>query len=185
MGRTILAFYFGRENFEAANQQVRQLVAKLTPEQRAATNVTAIMRGLGNLKSFKISQGQSEKTVPLTALIGNFSGSITRLPVIDIEEKPLYIVHQSSIDRYLTADKSRQQTDLLHKFLDEQKKDGVEFGLDKGFVVVSKNTTLGEAKKKMESIKSCLDIFITESGSDKDPLLGWISNIRLAKYMET
>ncbi len=32
---TILAFYFGRESFESANQQVRELVEKLDPEERA------------------------------------------------------------------------------------------------------------------------------------------------------
>jgi len=32
---TILAFYFGRENFESANKQVRELVDRLTPEERA------------------------------------------------------------------------------------------------------------------------------------------------------
>ena len=29
---TILAFYFGRENFESANQQVRELVQKIMPD---------------------------------------------------------------------------------------------------------------------------------------------------------
>jgi hypothetical protein len=30
---TILAFYFGRENFESANREVRSIFAQLTPQQ--------------------------------------------------------------------------------------------------------------------------------------------------------
>jgi branched-subunit amino acid permease len=29
---TILAFYYGRENFESANTQIREIIRKLTPE---------------------------------------------------------------------------------------------------------------------------------------------------------
>jgi ABC-type sugar transport system permease subunit len=34
---TVLVFYFGRENFESASRQVREMADKLTPEQRAKT----------------------------------------------------------------------------------------------------------------------------------------------------
>ncbi len=32
---TVLAFIFGRENFESANSQMRQLISKLSPEERS------------------------------------------------------------------------------------------------------------------------------------------------------
>lgn len=32
---TVLAFTFGRENFESANSQMRPLISKLSPEERA------------------------------------------------------------------------------------------------------------------------------------------------------
>jgi hypothetical protein len=60
---TILAFYFGRENFESANQQVRELVHRLTPEERARKPVTSIMRSLFNMEFFKIPEGKKDKDI--------------------------------------------------------------------------------------------------------------------------
>jgi hypothetical protein len=36
---TVLAFNFGRENFESANSQMRPLISKLSPEERAQTPI--------------------------------------------------------------------------------------------------------------------------------------------------
>ncbi len=67
---TILAFYFGRENFEAANQQVLQLVRRLTPEERSTASVTSIMRRLTDLVYIFVTRGGSENE-PLTGWISN------------------------------------------------------------------------------------------------------------------
>lgn len=179
---TILAFYFGRENFESANEQVRELVHRLTPEERARKPVTSIMRSLFNMELFKIPNTKQDKDIALTELLGKFSSNISRLPIIDHESKPKYIVHESRINKYIAS--GGDQNDTLAKFIQTLKKEGFGFGLDKGFVVVSEQSTLGSAKRKMEGIPSCQDIFITKDGGSDEPLTGWISNIRLAKYME-
>lgn len=64
---TILAFYFGRENFEsasqqvqAATQQVREIAQALTPEQRAEALVTSIMRPLADTIHFPIPEGKGD-----------------------------------------------------------------------------------------------------------------------------
>ena len=54
-----------------------------------------------------------------------------------------------------------------------------------GFRCKIAKSTLADAKAKMEGSRTSQDIFITEKGNADEELLGWISNVRLAKYLET
>ncbi len=180
---TILAFYFGRENFEAANQQVLQLVRRLTPEERSTASVTSIMRRLTDLVYIKIPQGKDDRDIKLKELRTKFGGNVSRLPVIDADERAKYIIHESSIDKYIVL-KGENDVDTLETFIASQKEAGFEFGLNKGFALVSEGTTLAAAKRRMEEISSCQDIFVTRGGSENEPLTGWISNVRMAKFLE-
>ena len=180
---TVLAFYFGRENFESANEQVRELVQQLTPEQRAKASVTSIMRRLSvDITYFLILPGQDNRDVKLSDLYSKFVDNISRLPIIDAEKKPKYMIHKSRLDNYLASDGTKENN--LEQFIAEQKSKKSEFGFNKGFVVVSEKTSLAGAKCKMEDIPSCQDIFITKDGSPDEPLTGWISNVRLAKFLQ-
>jgi hypothetical protein len=189
---TILAFYFGRENFEAANresresfavatQEISKMVEKVSPEQRAQALVTEAMRPFNTTEHFPIPAGKSEQDVNLSEICDLFTKNITRIPIIDAEQKPKYMIHQSSIDSYVAAGGNYEDT--LEDFITKQKDDGIEFGLDKGFVVVSEQATLAEAKSKMENVP-CQDIFITKGGSPDEPLIGWLSNVRMTKHLE-
>ncbi|MBI4790354.1 MAG: hypothetical protein HY782_25255 [Chloroflexi bacterium] len=186
---TILAFYFGRENFESAsrqsretNQQLQKIVERLSPEERANVQVTAIMRRLADFVCFKIPQAKTEQDVTLKDLRANFTETITRLPIVEADDRPKYMIHQSRVDKYLVE--GGKEDDKLATFIAEQKKKGVEFGLDKGFIVVSEKATLSEAKQKTERAQGCQDIFITRNGTAEEPLLGWVSNVRMAKFLQ-
>jgi hypothetical protein len=179
---TILAFYYGRENFELANQEVRKLV-QLTIQQREEELVTSIMRPLSDIVLFQIPAGKGDQDVKLSELSDKFvSDKVSRLPIIDADKKPKYMIHQSGIDKYIAA--GNKYDDTLEMFIATQKKAGFEYGLNKGFVVAPEKTTLAAAKRKMEETRPCQDIFITKAGSSDEPLTGWISNIRLAKFLE-
>jgi len=180
---TILAFYYGKDNFESANQQVRELVRKLTPEERSKTIVSSIMRYLDNMVYFEIPSGQTEQDIKLSQLNDLLVNSTSRLPVVDAQSIPKYMLHESSIDKYLASDGSTLD-DTFQQFLDKQKEAGFDYSLNNGYVIVSENSTLSEAKRKMEGYKSCQDIFVTKDGKRDEPLKGWMSNVRLAKYME-
>lgn len=180
---TIIAFYFGRENFEAANLQVSRLIGKLTPEERAKSQVTDIMRSFADIVHFKIPEGKNDSDVTIKELLAKFGGNVSRLPIVHSDASPKYILHTSSIDKYLLSGGS--ENDTLAKFIDTQKSAGFQFGLNKGFIVVPETSTIATAKGKLEQALSCQDIFITKGGTDKEPLLGWISNIRLSKYLQS
>jgi len=182
---TVLAFYFGRENFESANQQVRELVQRFTPEQAVSQPVTIAMRFLADMTYYSIPRGKTEKDVTikdLRDLIRRKDAS--RLPILDSDKKPKYMLHGSSVDKYLAME-GKTENDSLDDLLTELKAQfKMEFGLNCAFVVVPETATLAEAKEKMDEIEFCQDIFITEKGTADEPLKGWLSNIRLGKYTE-
>jgi len=171
----ILAFYYGKQNFDAANEQVRKIVEKLTPEQLAEKPVTTIMRALRDMAYFSVPKDRGEKDVKISELT-KLTDRVSRLPILDAGYIPKYMIHESTINKYLVqnpgSDGSLQE--LIQSF---------KCGLDNGFVIVSENTSIGAAKKRMEEIPSCQDTFITKSGKAEEPLSGWISNIRLEKFL--
>jgi hypothetical protein len=59
----------------------------------------------------------------------------------------------------------------------------MEFGINKGFIIVSEKSSIADAKLRMEQIPVCQDIFVTQKGTEKEPLQVWISNFRLVKYL--
>jgi hypothetical protein len=188
---TILAFYFGRENFESAskqsretNQQLQQMVDRLSPEERAKAPVAKVMRALVQVATVQIPQGKGEQDITLKDLRDKFTDTISRLPIVDADDKPKYMIHDSSVDKYLAEKGKDKDTTPLKTFLDDEKQKGNEYGLDKGFVVVAEAALLAEAKRKMEEAKVCQDIFVTKGGTPDEPLTGWISNVRMAKYLQ-
>jgi len=179
---TVLAFYFGRQNFESANQQVRQLVSRIMPEQVSEQPVSSIMRGKDNLTAFKIDKTHTIQGTKLSDLLTIFEDKkISRLPIIDCDEKPQYMIHQSAIQAYINK---YSKDDSLETFLENERNKKIEYGLDKGFVLVSEQTTIADAKEKMEKTPPCQDILVTKGGTPNELLTGWISNVRLAKSLE-
>ncbi len=182
---TVLAFYFGRENFESANKQVRELVQRFAPEQEAAQPVTTAMRFLPDMTCKILAKDVDETKITVKELRKFIKDNkVSRLPVLSADKKPKYMLHESSFDKFLTI-AGKTEDDTLEIFLAEMKAQfKMEFGLDNGFVIVSVKATLAEGKKKMDAIQFCQDIFVTENGTPDEPLKGWISNLRLARYTE-
>jgi len=182
---TILAFYFGRENFESANTQIREIIRKLTPEEMAKKPIGDIMRRFSDTTHYKIPAGKNDSDVKMSEIQSKCNQIITRLPIVNPDDSPKYIIHASSINKYLVNPPPKNIENItLAQFIEDCKADNKEFGFNKGFVVVSEKSTINEAKLKMEQIDFCQDIFITKDGTEKESLQGWVSNVRLVKYLQ-
>lgn len=181
---TILAFYFGRENFESANKSMKEIIDKLSPEQREQSSAKSIMRPLFDMVYLLIPKGKSEKDIKLSQVRKLITEHITRIPIIDADKKPIYIIHASIIDNYLSL--GGKEDDNLEKFISEYKKKKIQFGFghNRGFLIVSEDTNLGNAKQSLKDKPTCQDIFITKGGTTNEALTGWISNIRMEKYFQ-
>lgn len=180
---TVLAYYFGRENFEAANQQVREMVQRLSPEQLVTSPISSIMRSIHETIHIEIPEGKGDNDIKLSSLVEKLDGKlITRIPVVTQGKKPKYMIHESRIDKYLAE--GGKANNSLEQFIAAQKEQNFEFGINRGFVLVSEETTIADAKQRMEETSACQDIFISKKGTADESLTGWVSNLRLGKYLE-
>jgi hypothetical protein len=46
---------------------------------------------------------------------------------------------------------------------------------------VGEASTLREAQEKIDKTDVCQDVFVTPSGSQAEPVIGWITNITIAE----
>ena len=179
---TILAFYFGRENFESANKQVRDIMKKTEGSSSKTVNITTIMKPFADMKSYPLSQNKQEDKVPLKDLQKLLEGKVNRLPIVDVNNVVKYMIHEASIDKYIA--KGGKVDDSLADFLKERKGQNVEFGLNHAFVVVGEKASVLEANAKMDEYPFVRDVFVTRGGTPNEPYIGWASNVRLIKFME-
>ena len=188
---TVLAFYFGRENFQTANEQARETnkqmltMAQQAQPQGATRSVAEVMKPLADIEVTRIPAGGDNGSVLLSQLLAKFKPRINRMPVLDSAGKPVYIIHEASIKEYLADVDQAADSDLLEKFLEQQagEKPPLLYGNGEAFAVVKESATLVEAKAAMDALPRCLDVFVTVNGTPDEPLVGWISNIRLNRYL--
>lgn len=179
---TILAFYFGRENLNAANAQMREMVDRLSPEERANSSIKSIMRHFNEVVSLTIPEGTADKDIKIADLRKKLAGSISRVLVVDAKNVAKYMIHDSSVDRYL-ADGAKEE-DSLKEFLKQEETKSRRYGVGAGFVVVAADSSIQEAKFRMHAVSKCQDIIVTPTGSAEEAVSGWVSNVRLAKFLE-
>ncbi len=186
---TVLAFYFGRENFESASKQLRssndQLVqmAQLTQQERARQPIAQIMRPVADMTYEQLGGNRTPATITIAQLRGRFTATVTRLPVLTAELKPLYMIHASSLDKYL-ADPLHADTSTLEQFIDDQAQAGILYDAQRGFALLAEAASVADAKHSLEASATVQDVFITAKGTADEPLVGWVSNARLSRYLK-
>jgi CBS domain-containing protein len=175
---TVIAFYFGRENFEAANDQVSKLVSQIPGAEKVTETISSVMRALArtvhikNSKAGQLTVDEIEKKLD--------ANKVPRLLIVNDDNHPMYVIHKSRIDGFKSGGGSSAAT--LDEFLADRKASlGIEFGEGTGFVTVAKDVAIDKAKRIMEAAAGCQDIIVTEKGGANEPVLGWVSNTRLSR----
>ena len=176
---TVFAFYFGRENFEAAARSTAALVRQLTPEEKLATIIfKTVMIPID--KATKLILDKPENTIKLKADIVDgimVKEDRERLPMLDTQGRIKFMAHRSLIDRFIVqqAAAGKVVADLtLADMLAEQSTKDILLG---SFQTLRETSNLAEAKALMSKIKICSDVFSTEDGTPNTRVTGWVTNI--------
>lgn len=180
---TILAFYFGQDAFVAANEQVRETLSA-TSAQEPTEPVSSIMRELAATLHKRIEEGSDTTQIAVGDLKQLMvDADRNRLPIIDIDGSPKYMIHLSSFDNYLNMN-GHDGTESLQQFIDDSADQGKRYDNENGFVAVAATSSLPDAKKALEAIASVKDAFITKNGTANEPVLGWLSDVRLYEHLD-
>lgn len=170
---TVLAYYYSKENLQAATQSVKEL---MSPEEKLKTIlVKDKMIKFSDMIYFTYSDDLKVQDM-LDKLKSTGKGN--RFPFLGDKKQPDFILHKSAIDEALVecslkGDNLSQMTlkDLFGKVAGLKELGQGTFG------VVAESVTLADAKTEMQRIKDAQDIFITNNGRKDGAVLGWITNV--------
>lgn len=182
---TILAFYFGRENFESASKQMQNMATKFSKNPKSEALITAVMKPFDEMVFYTLDSGTKEENVKIKELQDKLNSydKANRIPIADENKIVKYMIHESSIDKYLAI--GNKNTDSLKQLLDWwQEKHSVDFISGKAFIIATEKNTLTEIYEKMDELPYCKDVFVTRGGTPLEPSIGWVSNLVLLKFLE-
>ncbi len=178
---TVLAYYFSKENFEAATKSVTELAKQITPQEKLqSTAVSAKMIPKEKMFLKRLPEDKIALTQTLDELKKEGKGN--RIPVLTQTDYPRYAIHRSMIDRYL-ADKARLAKGDLNKLtLNDLLKEEASLRelFEHSFAIVKETDTLATAKEAMDRIPNCQDVFVTTGGTKDEVVKGWITNVIIA-----
>jgi len=181
---TVLAFYFGQVNFEAASRSAANLVRQLSPREKlqAAAASQAMMK-INEVTSFKIPPDKTEAVITMRQLIDEGfekekSRPRQRLPILDAEGRGKYVLHRSTIDAFVAPKKHPPDVDestlSLKDLLEDAK---LKDYILNSFLPLAPDATLADAKDLLDKNPQCLDILVTQDGSKNGIVAGWITNV--------
>jgi hypothetical protein len=187
---TVLAFYFAKENFEAAADQTKELVRL---GQQGTLNssdpVLKHMMPLGEMAVYAPRPGPTgtPKDLKLAEATKQINDSkFDRLPVLDTGNVFRYILTGSSLNRCIVQKGiNLAGADAAYTF--EQlftAEPSLKDRFAKLVAFVPESATLGDAKRAMDAVKGCRDVFVTKTGNPTESVLGWITNNKLLSESE-
>lgn len=168
---TVLAFYFGKENFEAGARETR-----LTLGQRLDSKAMDAAIPVDKIKSIDVADDAAAKALPLDKIDTHLKTiGFARTPIFTTSKVPLYVVHRQPLDSFVAqhAKANKPLTGLTLKDLLDSTEGAV---VKESFVTVPESATLAEAKAAMEAVKSRQDVFITRTGKADSPVVAWLTN---------
>ncbi|MBZ0279411.1 MAG: hypothetical protein K8L97_01640 [Anaerolineae bacterium] len=186
---TIMAFYYTKDNLDAANRNVNQLVNKIiSPDEKLqATAARDKMILYGQM--YIVREGANDKLLAKLkemddeAAKAGSKNKWNRIPVLNQNDQPVYVVHRSLINEFLAAKAQENPppnlADLTFKDLHTHKDFVDRKLLDTTFRTVKVGDSLASAKKLLDEWKdrNCQDVFVTSDGTDQGKVIGWITNV--------
>jgi hypothetical protein len=172
---TILAFYFARDNLQAATASTVELLR----QGRSDTIVWAAMIPRAEMVVHKAAAGEDVDTLRLADLYTAMTDAErARLPILTASDGVRYVVHKATIDRFATT-VGTQPTALPQTVADLLADPKLKV-LVEAIAVVGPTAVLDDARKAMRSVDNCNDVFVTTTGRRDDPVAGWLTNTDLA-----
>jgi hypothetical protein len=107
-----------------------------------------------------------------------------RVPILNSNGAPLYIVHRSMIDQFITRSiLEHGDPKLIHQFTlsDLLADPDMKSMFENSFCVVSEKSTLAEAKEAMTAREGCSDVFITKTRISEEPVTGLLTNVKITR----
>jgi hypothetical protein len=175
---TILAYYFSKENFEAATKSVTDLAKQITPQEKLKSTLAKdkmIRRADMFFKSLPPDKLKLVDT--LKDLEQANKGS--RIPILGDKGEAKYVLHRSIIDKFLadSARTGKTQAEIAALTIEDLLNQNAKLkAIAQAFGIIKQDDTLADAMDIMNKIDDCQDVFVTQSDAKDEPVVGWVTN---------
>lgn len=166
---TVLAFYFGRENFESATKRYEKIITQLTPDVLDDITVEQIMIDIKTMVVQQLVDCSKKNIKELAEFLESINKS--RMPVLE-NEKIKYIIHKSVFDEAVR--KKDNQPIKFDDFIKEYNPTVTSF------ITAYKTDKLEQVLEKMQKQTMIQDVFIVD-GDGK--VIGWLTNSLIFRYI--
>ena len=137
----------------------------------------------------RMTSGKNEDDVTIQELYDILTNkTVTRIPILDENNAVRYIIHSSILYKFIAEQSIAAgvtPVDIssltLRDFLNTS---GIPGLVQHSLAFVPESATLGDAKKMLDTVTNCRDVFITATGSPDEPMIGWLSNIEIGKHLK-
>jgi hypothetical protein len=178
---TIMAYYFSRDNLDAATKSVSTMANLSIAERLRVISVQAKMIAFTDIKSRTIIAPADESTTLLNALNPD---NVQRIIILNTDKSVRYLIYKDTINEYLASFSAPAptfppgKTSVTMLTLSDLLSDSGRKSMFKElWGVVAPNATLADAKAAMDSLgKKCNDVFVTKDGDRQSELAGWITD---------
>lgn len=185
---TILAFYFGKTNFETAAKSYDAVIEKLTPNEKIATMY--VKDYMIPLWEIAYLQYETEKDITIEKILEypQFA-QYNRYPVFEKDNVVKCIVHRSLFYKFIQLkvkaelETSQIKTLTLNDLLNTDD-NSIKETLAKSFEIVSIEQTLLNAKEKINNNPECADVFVTKTGKKDESVCGLVTDNMILKEAE-
>lgn len=172
---TVLAFYFGKENFDIAAKRYDKIIDHLSPDVLDDINVTQIMISSKTMV-FKDLEEIKDKNVKE---IIDFLNEVkkTRLPVLyDNEIK--YVIHKSVFLDALNQNENSTNKELYNfqNFLS----DSNYMNMATSFLTFDKTVILEKIRTELAKNSNIKDVFIID---ENKKVIGWLTDTLILRYL--
>jgi hypothetical protein len=197
---TVLAFYFSKENFEAANRSVSAMVKQVTStdEKLEELKVTDIMLKPNDFYLKKVENLDEFKACKISDLITEMEKSQSeRMAILENNTlKFIFLIYRSTLERFLVGYTKgditlNDNTTPLVAELTVQNMLESTFPLAKSIVELTNSepflpitSTLAQVRQKMQDKTVCQDVFITKTGNKDEGVEGWITDYMIVEKAE-
>jgi hypothetical protein len=176
---TVMAFYFGRENFQAASKSVQEMARQATSRDKLdSQTVDRLGLDIGAAATYTLAAGVAPASVTLAMLATAFTKNgktYERLPILNADGSPLCCLHARTLERYelkqLKAVPPGVALHLAGLLTAEPKL------LTESYATLPRTCKGTDAQAMIGDF--CKDVFITESGTNRSKVLYWITNLDL------
>lgn len=147
------------------------------------------MLPLKKIKKVTLPMDKTNQDIKLTDLLKILDEGLTRVPIFDENNVCRYIIHQSLIYKYIARQSIRPDPAQTFVIADVTLEDFLAFDNVVDYVrdslaFVPQAATLGDAQLEMEKNEDCQDVLVTTTGRPDSAVVGWLTNVDIARYVK-